>query len=214
MGLGYRPLPPRTASSIHRPSVSQTLAWRWGLAPRSQVRAERYCPHDSDCNRIVCFVGTNSLSALRWNSNGGYVASSLRQLCLILSVSNTTLYNKQNFVHQTTYWTLLPHVDLSGDFRPGQCWGRVRWLWTPTTRPLARPSPPNTTRCCSWPHGASWTWLGRCMTRKPLLVLLLKVLWLTWFLNFSTSEEAAFLRWHFPPSQFELSHELRQPPIL
>ena len=102
MGLGYRPLPPRTASSIHRPSVSQTLAWRWGLAPRSQVRAERYCPHDSDCNRIVCFVGTNSLSALRWNSNGGYVASSLRQSCLILSVSNTTLYNKQNFVQQAT----------------------------------------------------------------------------------------------------------------
>ena len=116
-----------------------------------------------------CFVRTNSLLALRWNSNGGYVASSLRQLFLILSVSSTTLYNKQNFVHQTTYWTLLPHADLSGDFRPGQCWGRVRWLWTPTTRPLARPSPPNTTRCCSWPHGASWTWLGRYMTRKPLL---------------------------------------------
>ena len=169
MGPGYRPLPPHTASSIHRPSVSQTLAWRRGLAPRSQVRAERYCPLNSDCYKVVCFVGTNSLSALRWNSNGGYVASSLRQLCLILSVSNTTLYNKQNFVHQTTYWTLLPHVDLSGDFRPGRCWGRVRWLWTPTTRPLARPSPPNTTRCCSWPHGASWTWLGRYMTRKPLL---------------------------------------------
>ena len=40
MGPGYRPLRPRTVSSIHRPSVSQTLAWRWGLAPRSQVRAE------------------------------------------------------------------------------------------------------------------------------------------------------------------------------
>ena len=145
MGPGYRPFPPRTASSIHRPSVSQTLAWRWGLAPRSQVRAERYCPLNSDCYKVVCFVGTNSLSALRWNSNGGYVASSLRQLCLILSVSNTTLYNKQNFVQQASYWTLLPHVDLSGDFRPGQCWGRVRWLWTPTTRPLARPSSSSTT---------------------------------------------------------------------
>ena len=138
--LGFVLFQEACAASIHRPPVSQNPCLEAGSGCKESGSELKitfmldyiYCPASEFYFSpafilILWFLFLNSIPfhsqmELQWRTQGAATPF----MCMLNQyLPIITLYNKQNFVPTsfcTTSCQIWPHTDLSGDFRPGQCW--------------------------------------------------------------------------------------------